>query len=410
MISIHMIGASIFLFLFLHVHAFPISSSQTPSKKTVSNQKSKGATQGFGKKTKEQTPVPIQHTVDTSQTTLDLIKFLTSQNAIGISPSSSSSASGEDAGCEIGISNATGRRGVYTKQPYRKNDIICRIPSDCVLALSNPELGGADTPTLAHCGRNFLDMYQNNPVASETWKAYLGTLPSLQDRERFDATPDFFTDEEIGAMEFPRIIDGVNQHLVEMAEVCASSCEGADGGDSIPFEDLQFATWLVSSRSVEISMEDTSASKEEEAPLPEGVIAPSSSSKAIRLMIPYLDMINHSSDDANVELHLIDPEKDEAWFTMRAKRNIRAGKEITTSYGSGVETSMELLRRYGFVPEENKYDKFLLKRGGDGCIESLDGWTTTLEEDEKVLLEDSGLTENMRKVLQLRCQLKRSYV
>ena len=82
----------------------------------------------------------------------------------------------------------------------------------------------------------------------------------------------------------------------------------------------------------------------------------------------------------------------------------------TSSYEGVVETSMELLRRYGFVPEENKYDKFLLKRGGDGCIESLDGWTTTLEEDEKVLLEDSGLTENMRKVLQLRCQLKRSYV
>lgn len=408
-----MIGTSVFLLLFLHhrsyhnhVGAFPISSSQTPSGKILSNQKSKGANQGFGKKPKEQTPVPIQHTADTSQTTLDLIKFLTSQNAIGISPS----ASGEDAGCEIGISNETGRRGVYTKRPYRKNDIICRIPSDCVLALSNPELGGADTPTLAHCGRNFLDMYRNNPVASRTWKAYLDTLPPSSSGENFDATPDFFSDAEIEAMEFPRVVDDVKRHLVEMAEVCASSAEGAEGGDSIPFEDLQFATWLVSSRSVEISMEDTSATEEVEATLPEGVMAPASSTKAIRVMIPYLDMINHSSDDANVELHLIDPEKDEAWFTMRATRSIRAGKEITTSYGSGVETSMELMRRYGFVPEENKYDKFLLKRGGDDCIEKLEGWSTTLEEDQKTLLENSGLTENMRKVLQLRCQLKRSYV
>lgn len=412
MISINSIGVSIFLLLshHHHVHAFPISSSQTPSKKIVSNQKSKGATQGFGKQPTKQTPVPIQHTVDTSQTTIDLVKFLTSQNAKGLSSSANTATTGEGKGCEIGISTQTGRRGVYTTQAYRKNDIICRIPSDCVLALSNPDLGGADTPTLAHCGRNFLDMYRNNPAASLTWKAYLDTLPTLSpsssQRQHFDATPDFFTDDEIEAMEFPRIVQEVQNHLVEIAEVCASSSDDDDGGDSIPFDDLQFATWLVSSRSVEISMEDTA--NDGAAALPEGVLPPSSS-KAIRVMIPYLDMINHSSDDANSELHLIDPEKDEAWFTMRATRNIRAGKEITVSYGSGVETSVGLLKQYGFVPEENKYDKFMLKKGGDDCIESLDGWSTTLEEDEK-MLEDSGLTANMRKVLQLRCQLKHAYV
>lgn len=381
-----------------HAQAFPISSSSTPSKKILSNQKSKGARQGFGKQSQKDSPAPIQHTVDTSQTTVDLIKFLTSQKAIGLAA--------EGKGCEIGISDATGRRGVYTTKSYRKNDIICRIPSACVLALSNPDLGGTDTPTFAHCGRNFLDMYQNDPAASKTWKAYLDTLPSPS--KNFDATPDFFTDEEIEAMEFPLIIDEVKRHLVEIAEVCASSCEDGDG-DSIPFEDLQFATWLVSSRAVEISMEDSSASDEKEEPLPEGVLAPPST-KSIRVMIPYLDMINHSSDDANTELHLIDPEKDDAWFTMRATRNIRAGKEITTSYGNGVETSVGLLRRYGFVPEVNRFDKFMLKRGGDGCIGGLKGWSTTLVEDEKALAEESGLTENMRTVLLLRCQLKRSYV
>jgi len=433
MIRINSIGISIFLLISHeynhnnhHVEAFvpfAISSSQTPSKKVVSNQKSKGATQGFGKQPKQQTPVPIQHTIDTSQTTIDLIKFLTSQNAKGLS---SSTGKKTKAGCEIGISNQTGRRGVYTTQPCRKNDIICRIPSDCVLALSNPELGGADTPTLAHCGRNFLDMYRNNPVASQTWKAYLDTLPTDDtttpggtSTSFFDATPDFFTDEEIDALEFPRAVQEVQTHLIEMAEVCASSSDDDNGSDdSIPFEDLQFATWLVNSRSVKISMEDTTANNNDDeemsadddnnGPLPEGVLPPSSS-KAIRVMIPYLDMVNHSSDDANAELHLIDPEKDEAWFTIRATRNIRAGKEITFSYGTGVETSVGLLRQYGFVPEENKYDTFMLKKGGEDCIESVEGWSTTLEEDETMLMEDSGLTPNMRKVLQLRCRLKRAY-
>ena len=37
----------------------------------------------------------------------------------------------------------------------------------------------------------------------------------------------------------------------------------------------------------------------------------STSEKAIRVLLPYLDMINHSSDNANAELHLIDPEKDD---------------------------------------------------------------------------------------------------
>mmetsp|Transcript_2435 Transcript_2435/g.2631 ORF Transcript_2435/g.2631 Transcript_2435/m.2631 type:complete len:417 (-) Transcript_2435:257-1507(-) len=416
MVNINSIGLSIFLLLSQnynhnhhHVDAFAISSSQTPSKKILSNQKSKGANQGFGKQPKKQTPVPIQHTADTSQPTIDLIKFLTSQNAKGLSSSLSEKTKG---GCEIGISNQTGRRGVYTTQSYRKDDIICRIPSDCVLALSNPDLGGADTPTLAHCGRNFLDMYRNNPVASKTWKAYLDTLPTVASTTPlFDATPDFFTDDEIEALEFPRIVQEVSTHLNELAEVCASSFEDDGGSDSIPFEDLQFATWLVSSRSVKISMEDNSSSEDsvDKGALPDGVLAPSST-KAIRVLIPFLDMINHSSDDANVELHLIDPEKDEAWFTMRATRPIREGKEMTLRYGSGVETSVGLLRQYGFVPEENQYDKFMLKKGGEDCIESLEGWSTTLEEDETALLEDSGLTANMRKVLQLRCQLKRAYV
>ena len=39
--------------------------------------------------------------------------------------------------------------------------------------------------------------------------------------------------------------------------------------------------------------------------------AVSTTEKAIRVLLPYLDMINHSSDNANAELHLVDPEKDD---------------------------------------------------------------------------------------------------
>lgn len=132
----------------------------------------------------------------------------------------------------------------------------------------------------------------------------------------------------------------------------------------------------------------------------------STSEKAIRVLLPYLDMINHS-DNANAELHLIDPEKDDAWFAIRATRPIKKGKEITISYGaSGVETSAGILMNYGFVPDENKFDSLLLRKGGPDCIESLDGWSTTLEEDEAQLSQATG---NLVNVLKFRTKMKRAY-
>jgi hypothetical protein len=99
--------------------------------------------------------------------------------------------------------------------------------------------------------------------------------------------------------------------------------------------------------------------------------------------------------------------KPTAWFAIRATRPIKQGKEITISYGaSGVETSAGLLMNYGFVPDENKIDALFMKKGGDDCIESLDGWKTTLEEDEAML---TGATGNMVNVLKLRMKLKQAY-
>jgi len=285
-------------------------------------------------------------------------------------------------------------RGVYASKSFKNNEIICQIPSDCALALSNPDLGGVDAPTVAHCGRNFLDMYTNHPTASKTWAPYLNSLPSL-DSAHFDATPDFFTDEEIEAMELPWSKKQVEQRLVDIAELCAK--------DDISFEDLQFATWLVSSRALEISV-----GEQEDSDVASDLGASDGNVKSIRVMLPFLDMINHSSDNANCEMHLIDPEKDEAWFAIRTKRPIKKGKQITISYGTGVETSPALLHNYGFVPSGNRFDKLMVKTKGDDVIDSLEGWTTSLEEDES-LLKNPDLSGNMKKILQMRRQLKLSY-
>jgi hypothetical protein len=62
----------------------------------------------------------------------------------------------------------------------------------------------------------------------------------------------------------------------------------------------------------------------------------------------------------------------------------------------------------GFVPKSNRINEFMLKKGGNECITSLDGWTTTLEEDETMLsiAEDD---ETLKKILSLRIRLKESY-
>lgn len=203
-------------------------------------------------------------------------------------------------------------------------------------------------------------------------------------------TPDFYSDEEIAQLEFPMIVKQANERKSQITALSEST--------NIPFDELQFATWLVASRSfaIKISVDDSLVK--------EGAV--STAEKSIRVLLPYLDMINHSSDNANAELHLIDPEKDEAWFAIRANRPIKKGKEISISYGaSGVESSLGLLMNYGFVPDDNKIDKLLLRNGGDDCL-GKDEWSTILEEDEAQLSQATG---NMANILRLRIKMKKAY-
>ena len=124
-------------------------------------------------------------------------------------------------------------------------------------------------------------------------------------------------------------------------------------------------------------------------------------------MVPFIDIANHSSDQPNCKLTLIDPEKDDAWFALEATRPIAAGKELVIAYGNGLESSVELFQNYGFVPSSNKIDEMMLKKGGDDTIANLDGWTTTLEED-KTMVEMAKDDPVLQKILKFRIRLKES--
>ena len=119
------------------------SSSKSPKKRKVTNQ-SKGAG-GFGQKNDS---VPTTHIRDESDGVKNLLGFLTSWKSEGLGLSS-------EAGTEVGTSTIHGRRGMYATKSFKKGDILCKIPSDCALALSDPSQMGDIDQTPAEGGRNF---------------------------------------------------------------------------------------------------------------------------------------------------------------------------------------------------------------------------------------------------------------
>jgi SET domain len=342
------------------------------------------------------------HTTDDSRETHRLMQVL------------SSFPGAEVSNVEIGFSPAEiGRRGLFAVKHVGKGKVICKVPSDFALAMSAPSSPGDDTvpPTLtpAQAGANFWSMYYNNPQAREQWSWYLDTLPDFASFAR-DSTPDCWAHDEIALLEFPRAVRQALERKERIEQV------SAEMGIDLP--SLQYATWLVSSRgfSIAMSADGTTANTEEEVPRDERgqVLLPvgKDDRPSIRVMVPLLDMANCNSANANCRWTIIDPEKDDAWFALEATRPIAPGKEITLAYGSGgaPHSSVELLNNYGFVPKnENLIDRLMLKKGGDDVLATAADWTTSCEEDVRMMAMLGPDDRAMQKALALRIRLKEAY-
>ena len=147
------------------VHSFAISSSSSPKRRKVSNQgKSAG---GFAKK---DDTVATTHTRDESISTSNLINFLLQWKSEGLGLDS-------DAGSEVGYDITTGIRGMYATKPFKKGEIVCKVPSDLALSLTDPNSDAATSETamnVADGGVNFLQWYANNEQARQMWTAMGG--------------------------------------------------------------------------------------------------------------------------------------------------------------------------------------------------------------------------------------------
>jgi hypothetical protein len=327
-------------------------------------------------------PSLLKHKPDTSTSIQNLINFLDKQGALGLS---------EGAGMEVGYDEKSGIRGIFCTAAFKKAEIICQIPSDCALALSDPS--SEQESGMVQASVNFLNFYADHPEASQTWKPYLDSLPTLQ--SQFDATPDFYDDDELELCEFPTLMEKARDRQTEIGKLSK--------GNDFPLDKLQFATWLVSSRCFNIALSESSQAEQQVDD--QGRPLLSTKTRELRVLVPLLDLANHASSvKANAELHLIDPHLDDAWFALKATRSISPGQEICISYGSGIESSVELLLNYGFVPNDNaQVDKLMMSKWQEkhGSV----AWSTTLEEDESMLQQATG---RLQTILRLRANLKRA--
>ena len=314
---------------------------------------------------------------DTSPTTQRLIDFLLEEECEGIGNAE------EPGGIEIGFSQKTGIRGIFAKQDFQAGEFLCAIPFPTTLVVNadEPESFTNTDRGLAFLN-DYLDLHQKS--SDSKWGPYLDCLPTNDaNGGLFDPTPDFFTPEEIRLLEFPR--------LVHAAEKRKEEIERASEVSLVSAEDLQFATWLVKSRSfsiIKVRQDETTATKS--------------------VMIPFLDMINHSSDNPNAELQVVESKSgdDESFYALQATRAIAANKEITIAYGTGKDSSVDLFLNYGFVPNMNKDDaEFLLNsKEDDDCFTRADQWSTTIKEDEQQSVTAEG---PLRSILEFRLRMKR---
>jgi hypothetical protein len=288
------------------------------------------------------------------------------------------------------IGTYEGRRGLFAVKKIDKEKIICRIPSDAALALSDPS---KPVDNVVQNAVFFLRQYWNQPQ----WKVYLDTLP-----RDVDETPNYFESDEIDLLEWPSLRTAARNRQDEIQALAEA--------EKLDNDLLRYATWLVTSRSFPILLsQDENLGTEEEVfrdKRGQVIAAAGGDRPRLNVMVPYLDMVNHNAMP-NARLTLIDPEKDDAWFALQALRPIAPGKEICLAYGNGLN-SAELLLNYGFVSSPNPIDKLVIQKRGEGIIDHLDGWTTALDED-KAMLAMGVDSQRLEMILRFRIQMKESY-
>ena len=299
------------------------------------------------------------------------------------------------------------RRGLFATEDCPAGDYLFAIPLTAGLVIEEEETTDAER------GLKLMQLKQESAVDRNKWARYFEALPTRDDQ--FDPTPDFWTEEQIRRLESPRLIESAlsrKQRIKDLSEA-----------ENIPLEELQFATWLVESRSLTLLKEKETVSgvlDDDKTVQENGYYELDEDFDSTSVIIPIVDMINHSSDSPNAELDVLFYEDEdesksggggteenlgngEAFYAIVATEDISAGSEIKISYGTGEDSSIEILHNYGFIPGNNPFDDLIVGIEGDCCFPPKHEWGTTLESDKDALKKSDGVD---RTILQFRIAMK----
>lgn len=319
-----------------------------------------------------------------------------------------------------------GIRGLYAtdESSFEAGEYILAIPFTAALlvrdSLSEDDVGRIELSTSSQISdTDVLDGYSfwktfcgDDP---NEWQPFLDALPLLNG-PNFDPTPDFWSVREVLQLQVPKLIEETLQRKRSIDELVEHHQRLHQDGKEprrMSIADLQWAVWVVRSRGfttlqlrsgLSDGCRDDRTRTNNEAVIEKLNSAVTAQVQSRTFLIPIIDMVNHS-EDPNVELEVVEVPGsfEESFFALRALSAISPGDEITMRYGTGHETSLDFLSKYGFMPTDNAAADAEL----DWDLVNPQ-WTTTLGEDRK-LLDEKLRNDPMWSVLKLRVALKETY-
>mmetsp|Transcript_6968 Transcript_6968/g.14827 ORF Transcript_6968/g.14827 Transcript_6968/m.14827 type:complete len:552 (-) Transcript_6968:371-2026(-) len=311
---------------------------------------------------------------------------------------------GETDAFKILVDESTGYRGMYvsSKEGIQKGDYIFAVPFSSTWIVESEEddddenENDNDTTSTsttmreelsdAERGLRFLNWLQEQEQIeknSNDWKPYLDMLPSRNNSQLFDPTPDFWSNEEIRALELPPIVERALEKKKSVQDLSASISANSYNGNTLDEGDLRFATWLINSRAITVILQNGDDEEEDDYEETEGEDTSDihyhgddddddeeedyydESFTTTCVLVPLLDMINHSSEKPNAYFSVLGDESEESkeydhdeqlFYAAIADRDLKEDEEIFISYGNEQYSSLDLLLQYGFIPSENPFD------------------------------------------------------
>ncbi|KAK9764308.1 Ribosomal lysine N-methyltransferase 4 [Basidiobolus ranarum] len=231
-------------------------------------------------------------------------------------------------------------RGVYAVEDIKEEEVLFTLPRTVLLSVKNSEL--SQKISLAELeGWNplILCMIYESGNANSKWRPYFDILP-----KEFH-TPMFWSEEEQKELTGTGVIDKIGKEQAEecFKETILPIIEKHEelfpkGLDYLSLFHRMGSLIMAYSFIDEAPGESDEESDEDEEEV-EGEVT----------MVPMADMLNHKTGFNNARLFY-----EEDRLGMCAIKNIQAGEQIYNTYGD--LCSADLLRKYGFVDENNPND------------------------------------------------------